>query len=97
MRPSAKYHFTRAQQDAFATESVRRAVRAVAGGEFDAEITPLTVKGRKGETRVARDETPGTCDINKITTLKPAVRQGRHGHGGQLLLDLRRRGGPGAR
>jgi acetyl-CoA C-acetyltransferase len=69
---AAKYRFTRAQQDAFATESVRRALRAVEGGEFDAEITPLSVKSRKGETLVARDETPGTCDINKITALKPA-------------------------
>ena len=69
---AAKYSFTRAQQDAFATESVRRALRAVEEGEFDAEITPLTVKSRKGETLVARDETPGTCDINKITALKPA-------------------------
>ncbi|HEY7996511.1 MAG TPA: acetyl-CoA C-acyltransferase [Steroidobacteraceae bacterium] len=69
---SAKYHFSRAQQDAFATESVRRALRAVAAGDFDAEITPLTVKGRKGETVVARDETPGTCDISKIASLRPA-------------------------
>ena len=69
---AAKYHFSRAQQDAFASESVRRAVRAVQAGDFDAEITPLTVKGRKGETVVARDETPGTCDLSKIAALRPA-------------------------
>jgi acetyl-CoA C-acetyltransferase len=69
---AAKYHFSRAQQDAFATESVRRALRAVEAGDFDAEITPLTVKSRKGETVVARDETPGTCDLSKIGALKPA-------------------------
>jgi acetyl-CoA C-acetyltransferase len=69
---AAKYNFTRAQQDAFASESVRRALRALEAGEFDAEITPLTVRGRKGETVVARDETPGTCDLNKIPQLKPA-------------------------
>ena len=69
---AAKYNFTRAQQDAFAAESVRRALRAVDTGEFDAEITPLTVRSRKGETIVARDETPGTCDLSKIATLKPA-------------------------
>ena len=69
---AAKYQFTRAQQDEFATESVRRALRAVDSGDFDAEITPLTVKSRKGETIVARDETPGTCDLSKIATLKPA-------------------------
>ena len=69
---AAKYNFSRAAQDAFAAESVRRAMRALEAGEFDAEVTPITVKSRKGETVVARDETPGTCNIEKIPTLKPA-------------------------
>ncbi len=69
---ASKYNFTRAQQDAFAIESVKRAVRAVDTGEFDAEVTPLTVKSRQRETLVARDETPGTCDVSKIPGLKPA-------------------------
>ncbi|TLY71085.1 MAG: acetyl-CoA C-acyltransferase, partial [Gammaproteobacteria bacterium] len=69
---ASKYNFTRAQQDAFATESVRRATQALQGGEFDLEVTPLMVKGRKGETVIARDETPGTCDVSKIATMKPA-------------------------
>jgi acetyl-CoA C-acetyltransferase len=67
-----KYTFTRQEQDAFATESVRRALRAVEAGDFETEITPVTVKGRKGETVVSRDETPFTCDISKISSLKPA-------------------------
>src|SRR5712671_1859554 len=41
---ASKYNFTRAAQDAYAAESVRRAVRAVESGEFDPEITPVTVK-----------------------------------------------------
>ncbi|HEV8019102.1 MAG TPA: acetyl-CoA C-acyltransferase [Steroidobacteraceae bacterium] len=69
---ASRYGFTRAQQDAFATESVRRAMAALEGGEFDGEVTPVTVKGRKGDTIIARDETPGTCDVSKITTMKPA-------------------------
>jgi acetyl-CoA C-acetyltransferase len=69
---AGKYSFSREQQDAFAIESVKRAVRAVDSGEFDAEVTPLSVKGRKGETVVARDETPGTCDVNRIPSMKPA-------------------------
>jgi acetyl-CoA C-acetyltransferase len=69
---AAKYGFTRAAQDAYAAESVRRALRAVENGDFDAEVVPVTVKTRKGETVVARDETPGTCNIEKIPTLKPA-------------------------
>src|SRR6185436_13627523 len=57
-----KYGFSRAEQDAFAAESVRRALRAVESGDFEAEIAPVTMKGRKGETLVSRDETPFTCD-----------------------------------
>ena len=69
---ASKYNFTRAQQDAFATESVRRAMQALQAGEFDLEVTPLTVKSRKGETIIPRDETPGTCDVSKIATMKAA-------------------------
>jgi acetyl-CoA C-acetyltransferase len=69
---AARYQFSRAAQDAFASESVRRAQAAVAAGVFDAEVTPLTVKTRQKETVVARDETPGTCDAGRIATLKPA-------------------------
>ncbi len=70
-----RFTLSRADQDAFAAESVRRAVRAVESGEFVAEITPVTVKGRKGETVVAQDETPFTCDLAKIPQLKPAFRK----------------------
>ena len=70
-----KYGFTRADQDAFATESTQRALKAVNSGAFAAEITPVTVKGRKGETIVDRDETPFTVDLAKIPTLKPAFRK----------------------
>jgi acetyl-CoA C-acetyltransferase len=69
---ASRYDFSRAQQDAFATESVRRATQALQAGEFDVEVTPVTVKGRKGETVIARDETPGTCDVTKIAAMKPA-------------------------
>jgi acetyl-CoA C-acetyltransferase len=69
---AARYSFSRAAQDAFATESVGRALRALEAGDFDAELTPVTVKSRKGETVLARDETPTTCDVSRIHTLKPA-------------------------
>jgi acetyl-CoA C-acetyltransferase len=70
-----KYGFTREQQDAFAAESVRRSLAAVENGKFRDEIVPVTVKGRKGETVVDRDETPFTCDVAKIPQLKPAFRK----------------------
>jgi acetyl-CoA C-acetyltransferase len=67
-----KYGFTRQDQDAYAAESVRRAQHAVESGAFDAEVAPATVKDRKGERVVAKDETPFSCDIAKIPSLKPA-------------------------
>jgi len=70
-----KYAFSRADQDAFATESTQRAIKAVNSGAFAAEIAPVTVKGRKGETVVDKDETPFTVDLAKIATLKPAFRK----------------------
>ena len=70
-----KYHFTREQQDAFATESVRRAQTAVKDGSFAAEIAPVTVPSRKGNVEVSSDETPGKVDPARIPTLKPAFRK----------------------
>jgi acetyl-CoA C-acetyltransferase len=67
-----KYQFTRADQDAFAAESVRRAQAACGNGAFSAEIAAVTVKGRKGEQTIERDEPPFNCDIEKIPNLKPA-------------------------
>jgi len=69
---AAKYQFTRADQDAYAAESVRRAQAACGNGTFGAELAPVTVKGRKGDQLVERDEPPFNCDISKIAQLKPA-------------------------
>ena len=69
-----KYIFSREDQDKFAIESVTRARAAIAEGRFQKEIAPVTVKSRKGETEVAEDESPGTANIEKIPTLKPAFK-----------------------
>ncbi|HSN52934.1 MAG TPA: acetyl-CoA C-acyltransferase [Woeseiaceae bacterium] len=69
---SQKYGFTREDQDAFAIESVTRATRAAGDGSFDAEITPVTVKSRKGDVTVSVDEVPGTVSVDKIPNLRPA-------------------------
>jgi acetyl-CoA C-acetyltransferase len=70
-----KYNFTRADQDAFATESVKRAQAAIASGAFVDEIVPVKVQTRKGEVEYSTDEQPGKADIAKIPTLKPAFRK----------------------
>ncbi len=69
---SQKYGFSREDQDAFAAESVRRALAAQASDAFAAEIVPVVVAGRKGEVSYASDEQPGRCSIEKIPTLRPA-------------------------
>jgi acetyl-CoA C-acetyltransferase len=69
---AAKYGFTRADQDAFAAESVKRAQAAVASGAFVAEIAGVTVAGKGGDTVLATDEPPGLCKPEKIASLKPA-------------------------
>ncbi|OGT81010.1 MAG: acetyl-CoA acetyltransferase [Gammaproteobacteria bacterium RIFCSPLOWO2_02_FULL_61_13] len=70
-----KYSFTRADQDAFAAESVRRAQKAVSSGAFDDEIAAVKVTTRKGEQIIDQDETPMQCDIAKIPNLKPAFKK----------------------
>ena len=70
-----KYKFTREEQDAFATESVKRAQAAIASGAFAAEIVPVKVAGKKGDVEFATDEQPGKSDPAKIPTLKPAFRK----------------------
>lgn len=67
-----KYSFTRAQQDAYAAESFRRANAAQQDGRFAHEITPVEITDAKGRvTRVERDEGPARVNYEKIPTLRP--------------------------
>jgi acetyl-CoA C-acetyltransferase len=70
-----KYGFSREEQDEFAIASVSRAREATATGSFEAEIAPITVKTRKGETTVSTDDGPDAANIEKIPTLRPAFRK----------------------
>ncbi len=66
------YQFTREQQDEYAIRSLRRAKQANEDGSFANEMTPYTVRTRKGEIVVDRDEQPFSANIEKIPTLRPA-------------------------
>jgi len=70
------YQFTRDAQDAFATESLRRARAAGEDGRFAKETVPVRVMGREGEVTVGRDEQPLKVDPAKIGSLRPAFREG---------------------
>ena len=67
-----EHQFTREDQDAYALETLARAIRATEQGDFKREITPVTIKDRKGETVVETDELPRKARPEKIPSLKPA-------------------------
>ncbi len=67
-----KYQFTREQQDEFAITSLTRARAAIEDGSFAGEVTPVTIKTRKGETTVEHDEQPPKANLEKIPQLRPA-------------------------
>ena len=69
---AAAYQIGRAEMDAYAIESLARAKRAVEGGAFKREITPVEIAGRGGVTLVADDEQPLKADPSRIPALKPA-------------------------
>jgi acetyl-CoA C-acetyltransferase len=68
-----QYAITRADQDAFALASQLKAAAAATAGRFKAEIAPVTVKGRKGDVVVDKDEylKPDTT-LEVLTKLRPA-------------------------
>ena len=68
------YAVPREEQDAFSVQSHARAVAAQERGDFDAEIVPVTVHGRKGDTVVSVDEhpRPGTT-LESLAALKPLM------------------------
>ncbi len=71
-----KWNISREEQDAFAAESHRRAAAAIEAGHFDSQITPITIKQRKGDITFATDEhvRPGTT-VEKLSTMRPAFKK----------------------
>lgn len=69
------FQFTREAQDDYALQSLSNALAAQDSGAFDGEITPVTVRTRKGEVITDADEQPKTARPEKIPTLKPAFRK----------------------
>lgn len=67
-RTAAERQISRQDQDAFALESLARANRA----DMSAEIIPVAIKSKDGETQVTKDEGPARARPDKIPQLKPA-------------------------
>ena len=75
---ASRYQISRADQDACAAESQRRAARALADGSFAAEIVPVAVPQRKADPLlIDRDEypRPGTT-VDTLAALRPAFKKG---------------------
>jgi acetyl-CoA C-acetyltransferase len=74
---ASKAKVTRKQQDEFAADSHRKAVAAQQAGRFKAEIVPVTIKGRKGDTVVDTDEGPrADSTADSLGKLRPAFAKG---------------------
>jgi acetyl-CoA C-acetyltransferase len=71
----SKYAFSREEMDAFAIASTERSKKANEDGSFEWEMAPVTVAGRGGEVKIARDEQPFKAKLDKIPTLKPAFKK----------------------
>jgi acetyl-CoA C-acetyltransferase len=76
-KTAAKYNVSREDQDEYAIRSYQRAQQAWKDDKFADEIAPVTVKGKKGDTVVSRDEGYENLQIEKLKALKPAfIRDG---------------------
>jgi acetyl-CoA C-acetyltransferase len=70
---AARWQITREAQDKFAVASQNKAEAAQKAGKFDAEIVPVTIKGRKGDTVIDKDEfIRHGATLEGISGLKPA-------------------------
>ena len=70
-----KFSLTREQQDAYAIESYRLAVDAIANGYFKEEIVPVEVKSGKSSVVFDTDEEPAKGNPAKIPSLKPVFKK----------------------
>ena len=68
-----EFGITRAEQDALAAASQQKAEAAQKSGAFNLEIAPVTIKGKKGDTMVDKDEYPRAgVTAESLATLRPA-------------------------
>lgn len=71
---AAAYGIGREEQDALSVLSHQRARQAISGGIFASEITPITIRSRKGDTVFDTDERPMDTSMEKMAKLRPAFK-----------------------
>ncbi|MBW6392245.1 acetyl-CoA C-acyltransferase [Billgrantia antri] len=64
--------YSRERLDDFAIASLERAMEATNDGHLKAEMAPVTVTSRQGESVVEHDEQPFQAKLDKIRQLRPA-------------------------
>lgn len=70
-----QFQITREDQDKFAANSQAKAAKAQAAGKFTAEIIPITIKGKKGDTVVDKDEfIRAESTVEVLSKLRPAFK-----------------------
>jgi len=69
------YNISREEQDELAVLSHQRARKAIVDGDFAAEIVPVTIKSRKGDTLFDTDERPMDTSMEKMARLRPAFKK----------------------
>jgi acetyl-CoA C-acetyltransferase len=67
--------FTRQQMDDYAIRSLSRANKAIQSGAFANEVSPVTIKSRRGDSAFAVDEQPGNARPDKIPSLRAAFKK----------------------
>ena len=72
---ASEYKFTREEQDEVAIDSYKRSAAAWEAGNFNDEIVPVTVKGRRGDVIVSEDEEYKSVKFDKIPNLKPVFQK----------------------
>lgn len=68
------YKFSREEQDAYAINSMTKAIKAIKDGSFTAEIAAITVPTKKGDITIDTDEGPDETKLAKIPQLRPAFK-----------------------
>lgn len=71
-----KYNISREAQDEYSISSQQKAIKADDAGKFENEITPITIKSRRGETVFAKDEYINRkTSLEKLSSLRPAFKK----------------------
>lgn len=81
------WQVNRADQDRFAEESYRKALKAVSGGVFKDEIVPVPIPQKKGEVALfAEDECPTETSYESLAKMRPAFKKDGVGTAGNASI-----------